>query len=319
MTGPHTAMAVTLALGAAAAFAVSNVAQMDAVRRQPAGRRTVGGSQVDPGLVVRAARDPLWLAGLAASIIGFGLEATALSVAPVVLVQPLIVAELPFALPLAAFLAGKRLGFREWSGIVLVTAGLATVVTTIHPADTLIAAGPVVWLVLFAAVGLAVAGLVGLTGRATGVARTSALAAAAGFTFGLLSVVTKATTHQFATRGLGALGTWQPWALAVIGMVGMSLAQNTYRAGPLAVSLPLLDIGEPLAGSVIAIVAFGEGLGHLGPAGMVAFAVGLACIGSGVAVLDRSPLVQAAQAAQTARVEQSALSARSEPSALNCS
>ena len=308
MTGSHTAMAVTLALGAAAAFAVSNVAQMDAVRRQPTGNRPASGTQVDPGLVMRAAREPLWLAGLVASIVGFGLEATALAVAPVVLVQPLIVAELPFALPLAAFLAGKRLGAREWSGIALVTAGLATVVATIHPDNTRISAGAPVWLVLFGAVGVAVAGLVALTGRATGVARTSALAAAAGATFGLLAVITKATTHEFSARGLGALATWEPWALAVVGLAGMTLAQNAYRAGPLAVSLPLLDIGEPLTGSVIAIAAFGESLGHFSPLALAAFVAGVACIGSGVALLDRSPLVQEAQAAQTARTERSALS-----------
>lgn len=295
MNGSHTAIAVALALGAAAAFAVSNVAQMDAVRRQP----PTGRSRVDPGLVVRAARDPLWLAGLVASVLGFGLEAGALSVAPVVLVQPLIVAELPFALPLAASIAAKRLGRREWAGIVMVTAGLATVEATIHPRDRAIAAGPVVWVALFAGVGLAVAALVGATSRSGGMARTSGLGAAAGATFGLLSVVTKATTHQFATRGLGALGTWQPWALAGIGLVGMSLAQNAYRAGPLAVSLPLLDIGEPLTGSIIAVAAFGEGIGHLGTPALVAFALGLAAIVAGVAALDRSPLVQAAQAART--------------------
>jgi hypothetical protein len=53
-------------------------------------------------LLVRLGAEPLWLAGLGASIVGFGLEATALAVAPVVLVQPLIVGELLFALPLAA-------------------------------------------------------------------------------------------------------------------------------------------------------------------------------------------------------------------------
>lgn len=294
MTEGHTALAVGMALGAAASFGVSNVAQMDAVRRQPPGGR----GQVDPGLVVRAARDPLWLAGLAASIVGFGLEAAALSVAPVVLVQPLIVAELPFALPLAAFIAGKRLGTREWLGIAAVTAGLAAVLATIHPRDTAIAGGPAVWLTLFAAVGLMVAALVGLTARSGGMARTSGLAAAAGATFGLLSVITKATTHQFAARGLGALATWEPWVLAAVGIVGMSLAQNAYRAGPLAVSLPLLDIGEPLTGSVIAIIAFGESIGRLGAGALVGFAVGLALIASGVAALDRSPLVKAAQAAR---------------------
>lgn len=295
----HTAVAVTLALGAAASFGVSNVAQMDAVRRQPAGRpgpaKPGGAGQIDVGLVVKAARDPLWLAGLAASIAGFGMEAIALSMAPVVLVQPLIVAELPFALPLAAFIAGRRLGGREWAGILMVTAGLATVVATIHPSNGAIAAGATVWLLLFGSVALFVLAVVGFTSRRSGLARTSGLAAAAGAMFGLLSVITKATTHQFGAKGIGALGTWQPWALAATGLIGMSLAQNAYRSGPLAVSLPLLDIGEPLAGSVIAVVAFGERLGSFGPVSLAAFVVGVSAIALGVLVLDRSPLVQSAQ------------------------
>lgn len=297
MTGTHTGLAIALALGAAASFGVSNVAQMDAVRRQPPTRLAAGAGRVDAGLVVRAARDPLWLAGLLASILGFAMEAGALSVAPVVLVQPLIVAELPFALPLAAFIAGKRLGRREWTGIVLVTVGLATVVATIHPSDRSIQAGAGVWWLLFALVAVFVVVVVSATARSSALARTSGLAAAAGATFGLLSVVTKATTQQFAAHGLWALRSWQPWALAAIGLVGMSLAQNAYRAGPLAVSLPLLDIGEPLCGSLIAVLAFGEQLGALGPAAVAALVVGVSCIGLGVAALDRSPLVQAAQTA----------------------
>lgn len=299
MTGDHTALAVILALGAAAGFGVSNVTQMDAVRRQPATRLASARGHIDAGVVVRAAREPLWLIGLAASIVGFGLEATALSMAPVVLVQPLIVAELPFALPLAAFVAGRRLGQREWTGILLVTAGLVAVVTTIRPNDSLIAGGGLRWLILFGSVGLLVVTLVAVAGRSSGLGRTTGLAAAAGATFGLLSVVTKATTQDFSSHGLGALVTWQPWALAVIGLVGMSLAQNAYRAGPLAVSLPLLDVGEPFVGSLIAILAFGEQLGDFGPIGLSVFVLGIVCICAGVAVLDRSPLVQAAQAART--------------------
>jgi hypothetical protein len=118
-------------------------------------------------------------------------------------------------------------------------------------------------------------------------------------------VVTKATTSQFAHGGIGALITWQPWALAAVGLVGMSLAQNAYRAGPLAVSLPLLDIGEPLIGSIIAITAFGEQFGSFSSLTLSVFVAGLVCVGAGVAALDRSPLVRAAQIALT---EEAALS-----------
>lgn len=284
MTAGRYVPAVALALGAAACFAVANVTQMDAVSRRHDG----GGA----GVLVRVARDPLWLVGLVASILGFALEAAALSIAPVVLVQPLIVAELPFALPLAALVAGRRLGRAEWTGIAMVTAGLAGVVGVIRPNDSAIAGGPLVWGALFASTAVLVAVLVGSGRRLGTIGRTSAYAGAAGACFGLLSVVTKATTHQFAHHGLAALTGWQPWALAAVGLVGMTLAQNAYRAGPLAVSLPLLDLGEPLAGVAIAVTAFHERLGSFTPAAAGLLAVAVVLILAGVAVLDRSPLVR---------------------------
>lgn len=284
MTAGHDLPAVALALGAAASFAVSNVTQMDAVSRHPEG----GGA----GLLVRVARDPLWLVGLIASILGFGLEAAALAIAPVVLVQPLIVAELPLALPLAALVAGRRLGRSEWTGIAFVTCGLVAVETVIKPSDNPIVAGGSVWAALFVSIALLAAALV-LAGRRLGVVgRTTAFAAAAGATFGLLSVVTKATTHQLGAHGAATLLRWEPWALAAVGLFGMTLAQNAYRSGPLAVSLPLLDLGEPMCGSLIAVAAFHERLGGFGaPSAAVLVAAVLLIVG-GVLVLDRSPLVQ---------------------------
>lgn len=284
MSAGHEVPAVALALGAAASFAVSNVSQMDAVSRHPEG----GGA----GLLVRVARDPLWLVGLMASIVGFGLEAGALAIAPVVLVQPLIVAELPLALPLAALIAGRRLGRAEWIGIAMVTGGLVAVVTVIRPSNTPIVADGLVWALLFASVAALAAVLVATGHNRGAVGRTTTLAAAAGATFGLLSVITKATTHEFGAHGVAALLRWQPWALAAVGLVGLTLAQNAYRSGPLAVSLPLLDLGEPLCGSLIAVAAFHERLGGLGAPSTTLFGLAVVLIVGGVLVLDRSPLVQ---------------------------
>ncbi len=287
MTAGHDLPAVALALGAAGSFAVSNVTQMAAVTRQRPG--------AGAGVLVRVARDPLWLIGLVASILGFALEATALSMAPVVLVQPLVVAELPLALPLAALVAGRRLGRPEWTGIVMVSAGLAAVMAVIRPTDSPIVADGRTWGLLFGLTGGFAAVLVGAGSRLGTVGRTTAIAAAAGSAFGLLSVVTKAATHQFQEHGVAALGRWEPWALAAVGLVGMTLAQNAYRAGPRAVARPLLDLGEPLCGSLIAVTAFHEQLGGFGAPSAALFGVALVVIVAGVAVLDRTPHVQAAE------------------------
>jgi drug/metabolite transporter (DMT)-like permease len=290
VTRGDTLVAVPLALGAAASFAIANVAQMRAVRRHPPS------NDFEPGLLLRLVGQPLWLAGLAASVAGFAFQAAALWLAPVMLVQPLIVAELLFALPLAAILAGGRLGRREWTGALLVTVGLAVFLVIVRPTDAHPTASSRTWVALFVAGTIGVATLLGLGRRSRGMVRTSSLAAAAGVALGLLSVVTKATTHDFSARGVGALGTWEPWVLAVVGVVALSLVQSAFRSGPLAVSLPLMDLGEPLVASLIALVAFGERLGPLGFRSWVELLFAAIIVAVGVAVLDRSPMVQAAQA-----------------------
>ena len=54
--------------------------------------------------------------------------------------------------------------------------------------------------------------------------------------------------------------------MIAIGIFGLWLAQTAFRSGPLAISLPLIDVGEPLVASVVAVMAFGERLGSLSPA-----------------------------------------------------
>ena len=65
-----------------------------------------------------------------------------------VLVQPLIVAELLFALPLAAAVGGSRLGRHEWTGAVLVTVGLVAFVVIVRPTDSATSASWTTWLLI---------------------------------------------------------------------------------------------------------------------------------------------------------------------------
>jgi drug/metabolite transporter (DMT)-like permease len=290
MTTDALTVAVPASIGAAASFAVANVTQMRAARRQQSTRT------IDPRLLVHLATEPLWLAGLGASIVGFALEATALAVAPVVLVQPLIVAELLFALPLAAAVGGGRLGRREWTGAVLVALGLIAFVVIIRPSDAAASASWKTWLLIACLIAGLVALLLRAAGRCDGVRRTSASAAAAGISLGMLSVLTKQTMREFGTRGLGAFATVAPWAVIAVGIFALWLAQTTFRAGPLAISLPLIDVGEPLVASLVAVMAFRERLGNLTVATSTGLVLAAGLVAAGVVLLDHSPVVQAAQA-----------------------
>jgi hypothetical protein len=81
-----------------------------------------------------------------------------------------------------------------------------------------------------------------------------------------------------------------------VGIFGLLLAQTAFRSGPLAISLPLIDVGEPLVASLVAVMAFGERLGSLTVTMSTELALAGAIVAGGVILLDRSPLVQAAQA-----------------------
>jgi drug/metabolite transporter (DMT)-like permease len=282
--------ALPCALGAAASFGVANVVQMRAARR------TGAGDGIDARLLLRLATDRSWLLGLATSTLGYALQALALFLAPVVLVQPLIVTELLFALPLAAILAGGRLRRREWTAASLVAGGLAAFMLVAQPSGMRTEVPPAAWATMTVAVGLFVAAFTSFAevNRHRPMLRAAALAAAASMCFGLMSILTKTVTRQFGQDHAKMLAHPEPWLLAIVALTGLLLGQTAFRIAPLSVSLPVIDVGEPVTGSLLAIIVFGEKLatGPLVVAGVVAAAV---VVIAGIALLDTSPLVRATQ------------------------
>jgi drug/metabolite transporter (DMT)-like permease len=282
--------ALPCALGAAASFGVANVVQMRAARR------TGTGDAIDARLLLRLATDRSWLLGLATSTLGYVLQALALFLAPVVLVQPLIVTELLFALPLAAVLAGGRLRRREWTAASFVAGGLAAFMLVAQPSGMRTEVPPTAWATMTVAVGLFVAAFTAFAevNRHRPMLRAAALAAAASVCFGLMAILTKTVTRQFSQDHAKLLAHPQPWLLAIVALTGLLLGQTAFRIAPLSVSLPVIDVGEPVTGSLLAIIVFGEKLatGPLVVAGVVAAAI---VVVAGIALLDTSPLVRAAQ------------------------
>ena len=293
------AVAVPSALGAAVAFAIANVEQMRAARR------TDAPSEVSATLLVRLIRDRGWLIGLATSVGGYGLQAVALFLAPVVLVQPLIVTELLFALPLAAWYAGRRLGLREWAGALCVAGGITAFLVVGDPSGNNSHITSTATVTISVAVGAAVVAIV-LVAEAfprRPMVRASGLAIASSACFGMLSVMTKVVGRQFQHDKVLALTHTQPYLLAVFAIAGLVLSQHAFRIAPLSVSLPLIDIGEPAVASLLAVLALHEHL-DLGSGTAAGVAISATAITLGVGLLDSSPLVHDAQRQVTAMVEE---------------
>lgn len=283
-------LSVPLALLGAMLFAVSAALQQHAARstarRLPTGQaaRRVG------TLLVRLARDPLWLAGSIAGIAGFAAQAIALHLGSIVVVQALLITQLLFALPLNAVVNGRRPLRRDWSGAAAVCTGLVLLVTVRGGLPRTSGQGYAVAPAVAVAAGLvALLVLAARLLRSHAQSRTAALAIAAGVCFCMTAVFLVFAGDDLARRGLPATALdWPPAALAVSTALGTVLVQNAFAGGSLPTAMTSMTITDPVAGWVAGMTIF-DAPPTASAGTFWASALAIVLIATGAAALATSP------------------------------
>jgi drug/metabolite transporter (DMT)-like permease len=206
-------------------------------------------------------RRPVWWAGTGAAVAGYVFQALALIKGSLIVVQPLLVSALLFALPLSARLAGRRVTRREWIWAALLTAALALFVVIARPGPQERPASWTVATLVAIGCGAVILGCIALAMRLSGWQRAVLLAVAVGVLFGVVAVLTKIVMHLLAVRGaLGLLATPAPYALVVLGIVATLLQQSAFHAGALQTSVPTMLVLEPVVAVCLGAVLLGEEL-----------------------------------------------------------
>lgn len=201
---------------------------------------------------------PKWLLGGLSMLAGFGLQAVALSFGPVALVQPIVVLELAFAIPFGILRRHRHAGLREWAGILAVMSGISIFLLSASPGNGVQNPPTTQWIESLVPVGVVAALCVLLGSTRRGPTRAMFLGSAAGLSFGVLSVLTKAVTHLLSRDVVRAFVTWQVYVAIGVGIVALTVSQSAYQAGPLAYSMPFVGVLEPLVAVVIGDVVLGE-------------------------------------------------------------
>ncbi|MDD7966374.1 DMT family transporter [Actinomycetospora lemnae] len=247
-----TLLAGALAVLAALLFAIASVAQRGAAAAVPDDEARGG------RLIARLVRSPRWWAGTIGDTGGFVVQAAALGVGALLLVQPLLVTTVLFALPLEARLTGRRIGRPElWWALVLVAA-LALFVVVGEPTAGVDQAPVRVWFPALAALLVALVVAVVAAGRRRGPRRAAMLAVATGLAYGLVAALTKSVVDLLGDGPIALLTAWETWALVAAAVGGTLLQQAAFGAGPLAASLPAVTVGEPVVAAVLGVVVLGE-------------------------------------------------------------
>ncbi|MGW4481346.1 DMT family transporter [Rhodococcus triatomae] len=244
-------LAVVLALTGALLFAVGSVAQQSAAEGVD-----------ENALIGELIRSPRWWAGVVGDVGGYGFQAAALAVGSVLVVQPLIVSTLLFALPLSARFAGTRMTGRTWAAALALAAALVVFLIVGNPTEGAESAPLRHWAVPLLVVLAACVGAVAASAapRVPAGARALLLGSACGALYGVAVALTKPVVEEFDEGVTAVLTGWEPWALVAAGLTGFYLQQRAFAAGSLSASLPAITIGEPLVASFLGFTVLDERL-----------------------------------------------------------
>jgi hypothetical protein len=267
-------LVVAASLGSTAFFAISTVLK----------HRSATTLTTEPGpLTVRLGRfvastvsHRWWLAGLAADAGGLALQALALHIGAVSVVQPLLVTALLTSLVISHLTHGTRISKHElqWAALLVATlvgflavSGATSSTITQEAPDRGAAVISGVLALALAVTAVAVARRVP-AGR-----RAALIGVAVGTLYACTAVLIKASTGVLAAKGMVAMLTsWQLAVLLVCGAAGLLLAQLAFRAGPLNTSLPAIATVDPLLSVALGVIVYDEQL-RTGPVAVAAEAL----------------------------------------------
>lgn len=274
-------IAALLAIAAALMIGIGDVLEQRSAQQvtdQPVGTLALFG---------RLLRDRRWWAGSLVAGAGFGLQAAALGLGSVVLVQALSVTSLLFALLINARASHRKITREQWIWAALLTAAVAVVVTVGDPQEGSPRGSPQAWAIVAAVMGSAL--ILCRIGARTSSASIKALLLGlmSGSLWGLFSVLTKGVVDQLGHGIPALLRTPEVYVWVVLAIGATVWEQSAFRAGPLTASLPAVTVSEPIVGSVLGIAVLGETL-NTNTVGWIAVGVSVAVMAAATVALAHS-------------------------------
>ena len=277
-------IAALLALAAAFFIAVGDVIHQRSaheVAEKPVGHLT---------LFLSLLRDRQWWLGSGVAAAGFALQAAALGLGSVLLVQAVLVTSLLFALPISARQSHQRVSRWQWMWAVLLAGAVVVIVTVGNPTAGQSRASLQTWLAVVAVLGPLLA--LCLMGAQVWSGPTSAvlLAVVSGALWGLFAILTKAVVDRLNVTSWDGLEelvrTPELYALVLVAVAGTAMQQASFGAGALTASLPTMTITEPIVACALGVVVLGETL-RPGESGWFILIVAVVVMVAAIAALAR--------------------------------
>jgi len=280
-------LAIVLALTSALLFATSNVVEQRVAAQAPADE------SLRPKLLVTLAHRPVWLAGFAADVGGYGAQAAALAFGALLVVAPLGALGLLFSLLLDAAVNGRRLFKSDLAAAALLCAGLSIFLAVASPSEGRATVSAASWAPALVVLAVVVA-VAALTRRHVhGPARATLFGLASGMTFGVNAALTKEVVHILGQNPISVFWHWELYGVAVLSLSGLVMVQSALQAGSLAAALPSMEVAEPVVAALVGLVVLREHLHARSNGDRILIAASALAMLVGLIALARSRAAQA--------------------------
>jgi drug/metabolite transporter (DMT)-like permease len=275
-------IAIAAGLAASVMFGIASVADQRStkrVKRQKA---------LSPRIFLDLVRQPLWLASICGTLIGFGLQVLALSFGPLALVEPLLVSGLIFAVLINSYLR-RRFDPVLLGGVLGTAVGIAGFLAIARPSAGRTSVGFIVILPLGIGLVVAVSACLVLSRRSANL-QPLALALACGICYGVAAFLVKLVVSDLNHGLAGLLTDWPIYALAIVGPLGFLLNENAFQSGTLiAPALAIITACDPIISVALGWLWLNEKLSS-SPAGIAGEIITLILMTTGIVVVaHRAP------------------------------
>jgi hypothetical protein len=233
--------------------------------------------------------NPRWLFGLLIQVSGGTLHVVALSLAPLVVVQPVNV----LAIGLTVLFSGAAGRAMVQRGTVLavlastIGTGLFVVLAAHHASDTVVSIGAQSLLLLLAVP--TITAVIMFAWRCRTAARSPVFATAAGMSFGVTSGLTRAIARAVREHGIAGIHVGTVVGIVATLLIAAWCLQQAYASGRPETAVACQTVADPLVG-VLAGGAFFHELSHLDAFSLLGGLAGAALAAVGVVALARHNL-----------------------------
>jgi drug/metabolite transporter (DMT)-like permease len=244
--------AVGLSILTAFCYALSNVLELMEAEQVP------DEYTLKLSLLGRLARRPRWILGAACDVVGYIAQAAALALAAVAFVMPIVASGIIMALLLGAFLMHRSVRRTDWIAAGVLSIGLAVFLHQVPPTggDDLASASR--WIVAGSIVVVAIGSCLVCARGARGPRRAALLGIAAGISFGVAAVLTKALVHYLGDGPFGWVDHWESYALAISSIGGLVIAQSALQTGELGAAVGASEALIPITAAALGLGILNE-------------------------------------------------------------